>query len=62
MGAIASRLADDVIFTSDNPRSEDPDVIIGQILEGCRQDLTHEVDRRTAIRAPWEMRRPGMSG
>jgi UDP-N-acetylmuramoyl-L-alanyl-D-glutamate--2,6-diaminopimelate ligase len=34
MGAVAARLADYVIVTSDNPRSEDPEEIIGQILEG----------------------------
>ena len=34
MGAVASRLADYVVVTSDNPRSEDPDAIIGAILEG----------------------------
>ena len=33
MGEIASRLADRVIVTSDNPRSEDPEAIIAQILE-----------------------------
>ena len=34
MGEIARRLADDVIVTSDNPRSEDPEAIIAEILEG----------------------------
>lgn len=34
MGGAAARLADIVIVTSDNPRSEDPHSIIGQILEG----------------------------
>ena len=34
MGEIASRLADRVIVTSDNPRSEDPEAIIDEILAG----------------------------
>ena len=35
MGAIAAA-ADQVIVTSDNPRSEDPGVIIAQIIEGLK--------------------------
>ena len=34
MGEIAARLADRVIVTSDNPRSEDPEAIIAEILAG----------------------------
>jgi UDP-N-acetylmuramoyl-L-alanyl-D-glutamate--2,6-diaminopimelate ligase len=34
MGATAVRLADYVVVTSDNPRSEEPESIIGEILEG----------------------------
>lgn len=36
MGAVAARLSDLVIVTSDNPRSEDPDEIIAEILRGIR--------------------------
>jgi UDP-N-acetylmuramoyl-L-alanyl-D-glutamate--2,6-diaminopimelate ligase len=36
MGAIAERLADSVVVTSDNPRSEDPQSIIDQIVSGMR--------------------------
>ncbi len=36
MGEIAARLADRVIVTSDNPRSEDPAAIIDEILVGQR--------------------------
>jgi len=35
MGATAARLADVVIVTSDNPRSEDPDRIIEEIMDGA---------------------------
>ena len=34
MGEIASRLADEVLVTSDNPRSEDPEQIIAEIMAG----------------------------
>jgi UDP-N-acetylmuramoyl-L-alanyl-D-glutamate--2,6-diaminopimelate ligase len=49
MGAIATRLADHVIVTSDNPRSEDPDAIIAEILTGAGNDVPHIADRKTAI-------------
>jgi len=49
MGEIAARLADRVIVTSDNPRSEDPAAIIQEILVGSGSDVEHEVDRRIAI-------------
>jgi UDP-N-acetylmuramoyl-L-alanyl-D-glutamate--2,6-diaminopimelate ligase len=50
MGEVASRLADDVVVTSDNPRSEDPDAIIAEILAGITRPVTVEPDRRVAIR------------
>jgi UDP-N-acetylmuramoyl-L-alanyl-D-glutamate--2,6-diaminopimelate ligase len=49
MGEIAARLADRVIVTSDNPRSEDPAAIIEEILVGSGSDVEREVDRRIAI-------------
>ncbi len=49
MGEIAARLADRVIVTSDNPRSEDPAAIIDEILAGTGPDVDHLVDRREAI-------------
>jgi UDP-N-acetylmuramoyl-L-alanyl-D-glutamate--2,6-diaminopimelate ligase len=49
MGAIARRLADWSIVTSDNPRSEDPAAIIEEILVGAGDDVPHDVDRRAAI-------------
>jgi len=36
MGEVAARLADHVLVTSDNPRSENPNAIIEQILTGAR--------------------------
>jgi UDP-N-acetylmuramoyl-L-alanyl-D-glutamate--2,6-diaminopimelate ligase len=49
MGQIAKRLADRVIVTSDNPRSEDPEAIIAEILIGTGPDVEHNVERREAI-------------
>ena len=49
MGEIATRLADRVIVTSDNPRSEDPDAIVAEILAGAGSDARAQVDRRSAI-------------
>jgi len=49
MGAIASRIADNVFVTSDNPRSEDPDAIIAEILTGIDRPVEHDGDRRAAI-------------
>jgi UDP-N-acetylmuramoyl-L-alanyl-D-glutamate--2,6-diaminopimelate ligase len=51
MGEIAARLADRVIVTSDNPRSERPEAIIDQILAGAASDVEHNPDRREAIAA-----------
>jgi UDP-N-acetylmuramoyl-L-alanyl-D-glutamate--2,6-diaminopimelate ligase len=50
MGAIAARLADEVIVTSDNPRSEDPRAIVDGILKGIPEGRAVAiVDRRDAI-------------
>ena len=48
MGRIASELADVAIVTSDNPRSEEPEAIIADILAGAG-DAEIEPDRREAI-------------
>lgn len=55
MGAIAGRLADAVVLTSDNPRDEPPALILSQILAGLRGMARHESpavieDRAEAIR------------
>ena len=52
MGKVASELADFVIVTSDNPRMEDPDAIIRDIVGGFTPGFHRfhiEVDRETAI-------------
>lgn len=49
MGEIASRHADRVIVTSDNPRGEDPRAIIEDILPGIEGPVDVELDRAAAI-------------
>ena len=49
MGKAAAALADRVVVTSDNPRSEDPHAIIEEILAGTGPDVESEPDRRRAI-------------
>ena len=49
MGRVARELADTVIVTSDNPRSEDPLEIIGEVLQGAGTDVEVDPDRRSAI-------------
>ncbi len=51
MGAIAERLADRVVVTSDNPRHEDPQAIIAGILSGLTRPPAIEPDRGLAIAA-----------
>ena len=64
MGAIAAELADRVILTSDNPRTEPPERILQQILEGIPTELRSKVvavepDRRTAIAIALQQAIPG---
>lgn len=49
MGALAEQLADHVLVTSDNPRSESPQAIIDQIVAGMSRAEV-EIDRAAAIR------------
>jgi len=50
MGAVAGKLADRVVLTDDNPRSEDGDAIIQEILEACDgRGIPVVRDRRSAI-------------
>jgi len=57
MGSAAAT-ADVAVITSDNPRSEDPDVIVGEVAAGAGPDAVIEVDRRTAIRAALDLAAP----
>ncbi|MFZ2150202.1 MAG: UDP-N-acetylmuramoyl-L-alanyl-D-glutamate--2,6-diaminopimelate ligase [Minisyncoccia bacterium] len=54
MGSIGAKFSDVAIFTSDNPRSEDPDKIISEMLAGLHTDQLKKViimtDRRKAIK------------
>ncbi|MDX2179858.1 MAG: UDP-N-acetylmuramoyl-L-alanyl-D-glutamate--2,6-diaminopimelate ligase [Bryobacteraceae bacterium] len=62
MGAAAAELSDYVVVTSDNPRSEDPDAIIDDILPGLaghRTDFYVEADRSRAIAHALSVARPG---
>lgn len=63
MGEVAHRLADVLIVTSDNPRSEDPEAIAREILAGIPQpperETYVELDRKRAIRAAIRLARPG---
>ncbi|MFT5659773.1 MAG: UDP-N-acetylmuramoyl-L-alanyl-D-glutamate--2,6-diaminopimelate ligase [Sulfurimonas sp.] len=51
MGRVAASLAKKTYITSDNPRHEDPSLIIADILEGIddRTNVTVELNRRKAI-------------
>ncbi len=62
MGSIAAAKADIVIVTSDNPRSEDPEAIVDEILVGITPRTDHHeviVDRRKAIKRAVGLARPG---
>lgn len=63
MGAIASRLADQVILTTDNPRTEDVHEIARQIAAGVAQEnkhkLLYEFDRAAAIKKACMAAGPG---
>ena len=53
MARVADQLADFVIVTSDNPRTEQPECIIGEIITGFEdpvsETITFELDRKKAI-------------
>jgi len=59
MGDAARRLADRVLVTSDNPRSEQPEAIIDEVMEGAGPEAEREVDRRRAIARVIEEAEPG---
>jgi UDP-N-acetylmuramoyl-L-alanyl-D-glutamate--2,6-diaminopimelate ligase len=67
MGAVAGRMSDVIVITSDNPRSEDPNQIIDEILRGLTPDTRKDseqrvmtiADRHEAIVKAIELARPG---
>ena len=59
MGEVACRLADMVVLTNDNPRSEDPGRILSEIRSGCPGAPRSEPDRRAAIRLALSGAGPG---
>jgi UDP-N-acetylmuramoyl-L-alanyl-D-glutamate--2,6-diaminopimelate ligase len=60
MGRVAVQGADRIIVTSDNPRTEDPDAIIDEILAGMRGATFERItDRREAIARALEVAEPG---
>ena len=63
MGGIAARLADVCVVTSDNPRSEEPQAIIAEILAGIpgpeNGGIEVEPDRRAAIALAFSVAAPG---
>ena len=60
MGEAAARYSDVCIVTSDNPRTEDPETIIDEIMPGIPKEKQHRItDREEAIRAVLKLARPG---
>jgi UDP-N-acetylmuramoyl-L-alanyl-D-glutamate--2,6-diaminopimelate ligase len=63
MGGIAARVSDACVVTSDNPRSEEPEAIIAEILAGMPRSQNGEIqvepDRRAAIALAFEAAGPG---
>ncbi len=63
MGAVAAELADFVVVTSDNPRSEEPQAIIDAVLAGVPADYRERVvsdpDRRRAFTVAFQRAQPG---
>ena len=61
MGSVADQWSDIIIVTSDNPRTEEPQRIIDEIVTGILRDaqVIQEVDRRTAIHSALRQARTG---
>lgn len=63
MGHIASALSNQVVFTSDNPRSEDPESIIKEVEEGVQPENYKKtlsiVDRKQAIKTACSLAKEG---
>ncbi len=63
MGTIANKLADEIVLTSDDPFTEDPEKIMFEVREGISRDegegFLNEVDRKKAIRFALENAQKG---
>jgi UDP-N-acetylmuramoyl-L-alanyl-D-glutamate--2,6-diaminopimelate ligase len=59
MGKLAAELADVAVITSDNPRSEDPEAIVAEIVAGAKGPVEIELDRAAAIARAVELAQPG---
>ncbi len=62
MGKIVGDLADVAVVTSDNPRSEDPDLIVKDVLEGmtnCKAQIKTLVNRTDAIKYAMSIAKAG---
>jgi UDP-N-acetylmuramoyl-L-alanyl-D-glutamate--2,6-diaminopimelate ligase len=63
MAAIASRLSNRIILTSDNPRNEDPQVILDEMEKGIeitkRSKTLVITNRKEAIKTAWNLAQPG---
>jgi UDP-N-acetylmuramoyl-L-alanyl-D-glutamate--2,6-diaminopimelate ligase len=61
MGSVAGKWSDIIIVTSDNPRTEDPQQIIDEIVRGIPRSaqVTLDVDRRAAIHSALQQTRSG---
>jgi UDP-N-acetylmuramoyl-L-alanyl-D-glutamate--2,6-diaminopimelate ligase len=62
MAAIATAMSDRVILTSDNPRTEDPQVIINEMEQGIEKENTQKtiaiLDRKQAIKTACQFAQP----
>lgn len=63
MGTVASKYAKEIIVTSDNPRSEEPEAIIEEILQGIhsKNGLHVEANREKAIHTALAMQKPNQA-
>lgn len=63
MGGIGAELADLVVITSDNPRTEDPEFIVSEVLVGISDEdkarITVQVDRKEGIRKAISLAKAG---
>jgi UDP-N-acetylmuramoyl-L-alanyl-D-glutamate--2,6-diaminopimelate ligase len=59
MGKLAAELADVAVITSDNPRSEDPEAIVAEVVAGTDRPVEIELDRAAAIARAIGLAGPG---